>query len=1010
MQRIRRFAANAVTAMMGLVTEEGGPLADAKEQLPVPPLPADFLGRTEELGRFIDAMRRVRLALVYGIGGVGKTSFALCAGQKLAQQSGGVVVYHSCRPGDGLASVVSRIVGGSDGDPIDRLMRAAREGPRIVVLDDAHRLTDGGLVEAVTYLAARSLPLWFCFCSRADLRVSPLLVDHVVVRLSGLGHREARALWDALEVLYGSPRVDYDRVAARCGGNPFLLKHAFGSPDVRSTASLLGLDELTSDARAALTSLAAYRRPVPATALPEGALEEIERLTRRFLVERDRNGTYLLHDLVREAMTAATLAPEPAHHAHCLAYYRAAGGGSPPARDALEVLHHAVAAGEVETARQILEDHAARVRYVFPMASGEEHEIIDAIDGLARRGPVPPAIGLLRARLSGRRGEAERAYEEIQRIGARRDVSVDLDEGELAYALGHLDVARANLERCAEDERASLPARIVAVFLCGNVCRDLRAFSAARRLLARAEPIFAAMGPLGDGLCWALRGALEYEREQFGLAADHLAAARASRGVDDVIRMPLVAVLDYAARCAAGRTTEAPLVGECFDASLLMRLASRLLYADALLWQGRATEAARILEQCLFDATRTRCKSFEWWATWLSAETDLVVGRTTIGLSRLEIASEEAAAARCRSALLRMEVARVRALLSRGKLSDVESLAPGTLRRVRDAPGASARVRAAYALSAVLAGRNDVALERLGRRPAGRGFHALEWELTSIELSLWARRPSEAAARARSALDSAERAGWRLLSCRARLLVAEVALLEGDFDRALLYAEEAQRDATSEQFAQPGVMALLLRAAIARCRGRADHAWSLLTEAGGWARAYGLAVEADAAACAEQPRRAPGAPSPGRRLALRLTLASPISFRLRLASEAIMLTREQVDHLVEERFDVVVNAATGRVKIGERRADLARHPVLLAMVGALAAALGQPVATDALFASVWGGEYHPVRHHGRVTMAVARLRQLFGEHIFVGVAGGYALTLPGARAVAIVERLEDAEA
>ena len=57
------------------------------------------------------------------------------------------------------------------------------------------------------------------------------------------------------------------------------------------------------------------------------------------------------------------------------------------------------------------------------------------------------------------------------------------------------------------------------------------------------------------------------------------------------------------------------------------------------------------------------------------------------------------------------------------------------------------------------------------------------------------------------------------------------------------------------------------------------------------------------------------------------------------------------------------------------------------------------LSTGDLFAQAWGSEYHMLKHRGRLTMAIARLRKMLGSELIVGSRDGYALTPPGAWAL-----------
>src|SRR5438270_12524575 len=90
--------------------------------------PAIFVGRDEDLGRLRTALERLRLALIYGVPGVGKTSFLLHAANQLADKLKARLIYRACEPGESLATVAAAALGKrAAAAPIDALTAAARQ-------------------------------------------------------------------------------------------------------------------------------------------------------------------------------------------------------------------------------------------------------------------------------------------------------------------------------------------------------------------------------------------------------------------------------------------------------------------------------------------------------------------------------------------------------------------------------------------------------------------------------------------------------------------------------------------------------------------------------------------------------------------------------------------------------------------------------------------------------------------------------------------------------------------
>jgi hypothetical protein len=327
-----------------------------------PRSPALFVGREDELRLFAAQSERLRLFVIYGIGGVGKTSFLLRAAEELAARAGAKVAYHIARPGETLRTLAETALAqlGIDhrsANPVAALLARARTAPVALCLDDAHRLDDGRLIDDLVHLALRREPLWLILASREALPISPPAIDHLVVRLAGLGGAPARTLWTALEELYGpSPAAAAELERALASGSvpPLLIKQAFTGPRA-SARDAIGLGVMPPLDAELLAELCAHRLPVPAQALraardPDAVEDALRRLQRRFLVD-DLAGGLRAHDVVRETVARSPQAPGSREHERCLAWYR--GRDATDGRFELEVLHHALGCGRDDLALAI---------------------------------------------------------------------------------------------------------------------------------------------------------------------------------------------------------------------------------------------------------------------------------------------------------------------------------------------------------------------------------------------------------------------------------------------------------------------------------------------------------------------------------------------------------------------------------------------------------------------------------------------------------------------------------
>jgi DNA-binding response OmpR family regulator len=155
------------------------------------------------------------------------------------------------------------------------------------------------------------------------------------------------------------------------------------------------------------------------------------------------------------------------------------------------------------------------------------------------------------------------------------------------------------------------------------------------------------------------------------------------------------------------------------------------------------------------------------------------------------------------------------------------------------------------------------------------------------------------------------------------------------------------------------------------------------------AREHGFGVEEQAA----QPT--PGTPA-GVRLARRLGLSERPVALLRCEAGQRWLSAGLLGELDQGRFAFVLDLVRGVVRLGHRVLDLRRRAMQLKLLRCLAESPGVTVTAERIAARVWNAPYHPIRHHSRLTVAIARLRGLLGQEIVQAVPEGYTLIPPGA--------------
>ncbi|MGZ3443290.1 MAG: winged helix-turn-helix domain-containing protein, partial [Polyangia bacterium] len=343
------------------------------------------------------------------------------------------------------------------------------------------------------------------------------------------------------------------------------------------------------------------------------------------------------------------------------------------------------------------------------------------------------------------------------------------------------------------------------------------------------------------------------------------------------------------------------------------------------------------------------------------------------------------AADRAPRAHLRVRAANARLLLATGAIEEARAAASATLRVVRDAPGTRARLHATAALAAAIAGAS-VRPPRPGDPPAT--YDHAQATLDLAEALLWQARATDAEALLAALAD----APWPEVNARTALLRAEVAFRLGDLATAGARVTQARTAADQRGWVLYSVRAALLGAAIARTRGEDTAAETLLQDALARADACGFALEVDAARVALGRPRKPGAPSktPGRRLAARFALDEPLRLQLRDADGRRLLGSSLAAD-AGTRYQLFIDFVARRVRVGKKTVDLGRRGALLDLLRALADHPGHTIAVEQLTRAVWQVDYHPLRHHSRVTMAISRLRALLGAAAIEGGTDGYRL-------------------
>ena len=950
-----------------------------------------FVGRDEELGRFARAAEVVRLFFVYGPAGVGKTTFAIRATEQLAARVGARRIAHTCRPDDRLATV-SASLGAL---------------PVVVCLDDVHRAAHTMLDEIVD-LATRGHPVWICATSREALPVSPMQVDHLVLRLPGLSRSGARALWTSLVDLYGPAMLSFDEALRRSGGSPLLLKQAFaGQLDVAGQDPLEIL-RLGPVEREILRELASFRRPPTLARVIQDRSEPetraaVERLARRFLIEptsseRSRDA----RSGARGGASRRSAASPPSTAAVSTQRSRI------PSPIPSDVLYHAVRCGDDARAIDVLRLHTGLDALIGPSTSVTDRELSVALEMLARRRPLDAPLNLLRARIVARRGDVVVARRVLAPLADSGDPSFDLEVGELDFYVGDLDSAQDWLRRAASDSRVDLVGRLRARVVLIELLKQQAAFDAADSVLGGGSTNLEATGAFGLGFRAFLQAFLRYGRGQLDAAAK--ASAEAAEGFARFMEglRPSSSAAKFMAGMTSAQRSLAGLIQAAVGAppedavepegfahrSLIFRLHARIVNAETLLLRGHMSDAEAIARETVLDSETHGLVVLALSASAVWVRAMLALGRTEEALGSLDKRLHAAEDIGLGGVALRLRAALAAALVDHGEWQSAAATADGGGRAWRASqPGPAGRLVALSALAVALGASRTRAAPR--SREVAEGHDRAEAALDRVEALLVLEQPAKANTAAAGLVQRAELAGWQYLACRARGLEAEAAFCVGDFGLARSAFAEVRDRANRAGYAALRARADVLGAALLRMAGSTQEAERLLTdtawraEAAGW---RGLAVTAAAALAVLQGRGKPIG-GPGTQLARRLGLLDPIVSRLHGGDHDLWLTERQEATAFAQGDWAFVDLAHGRVRINGRVTDLSNHPTLLSMLAALSAPPGRIVPADELVHKVWGLTYHALRHRSRLVMSIARLRELIGGSTIETRQSGYRLML-----------------
>jgi hypothetical protein len=425
-----------------------------------------FVGRQAELCQVEASFERVRVGVVHGLPGIGKSGLAYAIGARRR----GALVYGRFSAAEPTASVIDdvrrQLSGGAVGsvlyehERLRDLHRLLDANDALWIVDDLHRL---GVEAARDLLAtlARSLQRGCVLAtSREMIPLQPGGPEWFSLHLGGLDVDAARSLWSSLDGLYGPAAAEFEAAWERTRGSPFLLRQAhvgwFDDPDpIVAVVRELEPDERTV---ACAIALAEIRLPVAVVEqlLPDrrGA-RAFRRLVTRMMIDMDGRRRCALHDLFRSAVVAE-LRDDERHALHTLlSRLLLRADGIELVERFRERRRHLQATGDwPELGRYALENAAALIR------EGAADELLRALEALPAE-HCTPLVSAARARTLARRLELRRAHGELERLVASRvepHIDLRLAFAQVAMLTANLGAAEAALRSVLQEP--SLPAAL----------------------------------------------------------------------------------------------------------------------------------------------------------------------------------------------------------------------------------------------------------------------------------------------------------------------------------------------------------------------------------------------------------------------------------------------------------------------------------------------------------------------------------------------------------------------
>jgi hypothetical protein len=458
-----------------------------------------------------------------------------------------------------------------------------------------------------------------------------------------------------------------------------------------------------------------------------------------------------------------------------------------------------------------------------------------------------------------------------------------------------------------------------------------------------------------------LRAVIAMDAERYADAMADVAQARTELlALLPASALPLLDSLERTIRVHVG--SEIPLAeeaGELFEDSAYFRCVARLLRAEEHLVLGRLPRALESAEQNIAHGESLSSIGITSFASWIWAEAALGLGEVDRVLERIPAFVELSRRASHVPPLLRLELALARAMQLDGNTEGARELAKSVASRAKAYP----RIR----MRASLVVGDDLALPL-------SGFASTEHEVLCAELAIERGERVAAFEHATRALADSTRFGWSELAVRASLALAECALANGNAPEVESTLEQTRPVIAQQGFGPSRVYAAAIAAALARMVGRVDAASTL---------------EASTAFLDPADRERRWSRALFEQICRRLGLDGPARLMVVMDGRRLQLAFEPPD----AGRELVIDAVRARVRLGERELDLSRKKSSLELLVAFGLSTGWSSPAE-LARSAWDLDYHAVRHHSRLAMAVARLRELIGSDFIESGRDGYRFKPP----------------